>query len=576
VLDNFRCFNHHVIPLREKTIIVGRNNAGKSTIAEALRLVTVVADRYRSLPYRPPPGWLDLHKNNRGVSPSLDNQDFNFEKIFHRYSPPPARVVAKFSNKANITVYVGPESAIHAVLRAPSGKIIDSKSAAERLSLPSLGILPQIGPVSAKEIILNPEYIRKTLSSTLSSLHFRNEINLLHGGFFGEFKKISDSTWSGLEVQELIGQGRENGDALQLMVRNDDFVADVSWMGHGLQMWLQTMWFLSRCKGYDSIILDEPDVYMHADLQRKLIRFVRRRHPQVIIATHSVEIMAEVEPEDVLIVDKDRSQAKFATDMPELQRVVNSIGGVHNLQLTRFASAHKCLFVEGDDLVLLKRIHNTLFPDSQHPIDAVANISIGGWSGWKSVIGSRWLVGQTGVELATYCLLDSDYHLKEEIEDRIKEAKYNEIRLHVWKRKELENYLLVPETLQRLILKLSRKKKNLPGTQRVRDVMIEIAEGMKQDLIDSFAQEFKLAQPKLAVPNWNRSARNLVERSWSSFEGKMSIVGGKCMLAELNKWSQAELAVSFTNARLAAELTREEINSDVALFLQAFEENEDV
>jgi hypothetical protein len=275
-------------------------------------------------------------------------------------------------------------------------------------------------------------------------------------------------------------------------------------------------------------------------------------------------------------VDKDRSQAKFATDMPELQRVVNSIGGVHNLQLTRFASAHKCLFVEGDDLVLLKRIHNTLFPDSQHPIDAVANISIGGWSGWKSVIGSRWLVGQTGVELATYCLLDSDYHLKEEIEDRIKEAKYNEIRLHVWKRKELENYLLVPETLQRLILKLSRKKKNLPGTQRVRDVMIEIAEGMKQDLIDSFAQEFKLAQPKLAVPNWNRSARNLVERSWSSFEGKMSIVGGKCMLAELNKWSQAELAVSFTNARLAAELTREEINSDVALFLQAFEENEDV
>jgi hypothetical protein len=296
----------------------------------------------------------------------------------------------------------------------------------------------------------------------------------------------------------------------------------------------------------------------------------------VIIATHSVEIMAEVEPEDVLIVDKDRRQAKFATDMPELQRIVNSIGGVHNLQLTRFANAHKCLFVEGDDLVLLKRLHNTLFPDSQHPIDAVANISIGGWSGWKSVIGSSWLVEQTGVELSTYCLLDSDYHLEEEIKGRIKEAENNGIRLHIWERKELENYLLVPEALQRLIVKLSRKKKNLPGTQQVREAMVEIAEGMKQGVIDSFAQEFRLAQPQLAVPNWNHSARKLVELSWRSFTGKMSMVSGKSMLAELNKWSQKGLAVSFTNARLAAELTREEIDDEAVRLLEAFEENEAV
>jgi hypothetical protein len=56
----------------------------------------------------------------------------------------------------------------------------------------------------------------------------------------------------------------------------------------------------------------------------------------------------------------------------------------------------------------------------------------------------------------------------------------------------------------------------------------------------------------------------------------MSIVGGKAMLAELNKWSQGELTVSFTNARLAVELTREEIDDEVAQFLQAFEENEDI
>ena len=44
------------------------------------------------------------------------------------------------------------------------------------------------------------------------------------------------------------------------------------------------------------LVLDEPDVYMHPDLQRRLIRFLLRRDQQVIVATHSIEMMSEVEP----------------------------------------------------------------------------------------------------------------------------------------------------------------------------------------------------------------------------------------------------------------------------------------
>jgi predicted ATPase len=574
VLSNFRCFKDHTIPLRDKTIVVGRNNAGKSTIAEALRLVSLVVDRYRSLAYSNPPSWLELHKRCRGVAPSLDNQDFNFDKIFHRYDDPPAVVTARFVDGATVTVYVGPKSAIHAVVRTRRGVIVDSKSAAERLTLPGIGILPQVGPVKSSETVLRQDYVRKTLSSTLSSLHFRNEINVLYSEFFAEFKRISESTWSGLEVQELVGEGGSPDSPLQLMIRNDDFVADVSWMGHGLQMWLQTMWFLARSKGCTTIILDEPDVYMHADLQRKLIRFLRNRYPQVIIATHSVEIMAEVEPENVLIVDKDRRQAKFASDMPELQQVINRIGGVHNLQLARFVSAHKCLFIEGDDLVLLKRLHNTMFPDSEHPIDAVANVSIGGWNGWKSVIGSAWLVEKTKLEVDTYCLLDSDYHLQRQIDERMKEADDNLIRLHIWQKKELENYLLVPGAIQRVIEKSTRKKGGVPSSAEIQAEMLRIAEQMKEIVVDSFAQEFRLLEPRLSVSHWNASARAAIQASWDSFDGKMARVSGKALLSALTNWSQEQYGVSFSNARLAAELDRTEIDEEVIHFLQAFEYNQ--
>lgn len=170
--------------------------------------------------------------------------------------------------------------------------------------------------------------------------------------------------------------------------------------------------------------------------------------------------------------------------------------------------------------------------------------------------------------------MDSDYHLQEETKNRIKEANSNGIRLHIWKRKELENYLLVPDAIQRLIVKSARKRKNLPDVPRIRKILMDIANRMKQDVIDSFAQEFRIAQPRLSVADWNEAARKLVEPSWGSFKGRMSRVGGKSLLSGVNRWAQEEFGVSFNNTRLAAELGRAEIDDEVVSFLRSFEDNE--
>ena len=378
VLENFKCFSRHTIPLRPLTVIVGRNNAGKSTIVEALRLVSLVANRLEYLPVRDVPPWLDIPSVNRGVAPSLENQDFDFSNVFHRYGDPPAKVTARFSTGVGVVIYVGVPERVHAVIRDARRSVVISKAQARRLGMPSVGILPQISPLSNSETILAPNYVRRAMSSTLASLHFRNQLNLLYDDDFREFKRISEDTWPGLEVRELRGHGREQGVDLELMLRNDDFVAEVGLMGHGLQMWLQTMWFLARCRVFDTVILDEPDVYMHADLQRRLIRFLRHRHPQVIVATHSVEIMSEVDAENILVVDRDGRQAQFTTDIPQVQQVVDQIGGIHNLQLARLWGARRCLFIEGNDLGLLKQLQNILFPRSADPIDAIPNLSVGG------------------------------------------------------------------------------------------------------------------------------------------------------------------------------------------------------
>jgi AAA15 family ATPase/GTPase len=40
-LQNFRGFQDHRLPFRQTTVVVGQNNAGKSTIVEAPRLLAV-------------------------------------------------------------------------------------------------------------------------------------------------------------------------------------------------------------------------------------------------------------------------------------------------------------------------------------------------------------------------------------------------------------------------------------------------------------------------------------------------------------------------------------------------------
>ena len=70
---------------------------------------------------------------------------------------------------------------------------------------------------------------------------------------------------------------------------------------------------------------------------------------------------------------------------------------------------------------------------------------IGGWSGWPYALGSAMFLRNAADErIRVYCLLDSDYHTPQQITARLAQAADAGVDLHIWKRKEIENYLLVP------------------------------------------------------------------------------------------------------------------------------------
>lgn len=571
---NFKCFHNQTIPFRPSTIVAGRNNAGKSTIVEALRLVSLVANRAEHLRFFAPPPWTDLYRNQRGVQPSLDDIDINFESVFHRYNEPPAIILARFSNGSSVELYVGRERGdgrVHGVIRNAKGKIAQNAKEAALAAIPNIAILPQVAPVDKAETILSPEHIRRNLFTSLAPKHFRNQINLLHH-FYGDFRAIAEDTWPGLRIDTFSGHGGNSGDPLQLLVQNDDFVAEISWMGHGLQMWLQTIWFLARSRSAKVVMLDEPDVYMHPDLQRRLIRFLKERFPQTIITTHSVEMLSEVDPKEILIIDRRQKHSAFADTIPAMQRAIDGLGAIHNLQLSRLWGAKKLLLVEGDDMQILRRFHDLIFPESLDSFATVPNISIGGWTGWSYAVGSSMLLQNAGGEdISVFCILDSDYHTPKEKETRQEDAQAKNVRLHIWTRKEIENYLVVPNAIQRII---AQGCAEAPSVEEITTKLLQIAESNKNEVYDNFAESYYLEEKAKGQKTANEKTRKFLDLKWSNGQEPLHRVSGKTLLSSLSAWSKERFGVSFGIAAILRALRREDLSSEVVALISSIQSNE--
>jgi hypothetical protein len=568
-VKNFRCFADHKVPLRSRTVIIGRNNAGKSSVVEALRLVAIVTARYQSLAFHPPPKWAGLPKRDVGVSPSLEGVEFNRANVFHRYGDPPAVIVADFDNGAQIRVYIGPEAAVHAVISDAKGATVKNKSRALVTPLTRVEIMHQVAPLAREEAVLNAEYVRRNLSSSLAPLHFRNQLKLL-GDLLPAFRQTAEETWPGLQVRELEGARALPGDRLALMVRDGGLVAEVATMGHGLQMWLQTMWFLARVADASTVILDEPDVYMHPDLQRRLIRHLGERFVQTVVTTHSVEIISEVSPDEILVIDRDRPESRFATSIPAVQQVVDNIGSAHNLQLARLWNARRCVLVEGKDFKLLSLVHDVLFPDDRDGLATTPNMPIGGWGGWPYAIGSSMFLQNAGGEqIVVYCILDSDYHTDLQKRERYEKARASGVQLVIWKRKEIENYFLIPATIERLISQRLPKRAKAPTLNEIEAELSRIVSQQKDDLFDGLAAELQAETRSLGAGGANKAARNILEPRWRTPEGPLEAVSGKAVLGALSQWSMDQFGVSLSAGAIGKVMRPNEVPAELAAVVSA-------
>ena len=167
-----------------------------------------------------------------------------------------------------------------------------------------------------------------------------------------------------------------------------------------------------------------------------------------------------------------------------------------------------------------------------------------------------------------YCIFDSDYHTEEEIKTRKEEATKIGVNIHIWERKEIENYLIVPTTILRILKTESKKTAHLT----VGDIEVIIAEKsklMEDELIDKLADGIQNFARKQKVS----SARKIAKAKIDKLENR---VCGKDLISLLSKWTQDNYKVSLSPIKLAAYMQPPEIDSELKTIIETIEKCQDI
>ena len=558
-IQNYKCFNDVSFSIKNINVLIGENNAGKSTAIEAIKLLSFAIEKLKKNGYTECPQEISNVKRNRCVYLNIKSLLIDISLSSYKYQGGISHIYGYFNNRLCVEIFIFRQE-VYAMAFFEE-KCILNRAEFNRYGIPSIYVMPHFNLLREKEVLIDEKRTANDRFNYRSSLHFRNEL-YNYKDSIAELNDLLEITWKGLQVNVTYEIGEST--FIETQIRDIDFSAEVMNYGSGLQMWLQILWFL--CKVQDSecvVVLDEPDVYIHADLQRKLYHLVADKYPQIIIATHSIEIINEAKLENIMIIDKKQKSFKFCKKKSNLENGLESIGTTQNLMLTKLRRFNKCLFVEGEDIDILDEIYKIAINDKTKSLKDFATCKLTGKNNYKESFGAAKIFYEDSEgTFKTFCLLDKDYNdcFNAEIK---REAEENKVRLYILNRLEIENYLIVPRIFAALIS---------VDVAIVQNKIEEFAEELKGETFDRILEgkafEYRKLNKNYDLAKISKETREYIDSNWATFEDKISIVPGKELKAKIYKWMQQEYSISCSDKKILKKFNKFDIPSELLGFLK--------
>ena len=563
-------------------ILVGPNNCGKSTIIGAFRILDIAlrqarARRAQRIQYNDHIVW-GHHLSQERLPVSLENVHTDYEQT-------EAKVTFRCSN-GNLLTLTFPADGGCMLIPDAHGR--DCRTPGHfRTCFPiSIQVVPELGPLEDQEIVLAEDTVRRGLSTHRASRHFRNYWHLYPQGF-DEFADLLSQTWPSMIVEppephlEAAGAPGQLSQRLTMFCREDRITREIYWSGFGFQIWCQLLTHISRGRSSTMLVVDEPEVYLHPDVQHQLVSILRDSGPDIVASSHSTEIIGEADPTEIIIIDKTKRSATRLKEIEQVQGALDAIGSIHNIALTHLARTGRMFYVEGpSDFRILRRFARRLGYEQLSVGNEITPIASGGFSSWTKIEASAWaferiLHGQFRIGV----LFDRDYFPNEEIEEIRGKLASHFHPVHIHKMKELENYMLSPGPLARAARKALRERALRTGEEVPNDIdIVQLLEGITEDYRQGVTSQMIAKRShfvKATGVELGTLAKDVmrdVETRWENLESRLEIVPGKNVLKDLREHMSTQYSISLTDFRIIDEFREDEIPEDLIEFLKMLEE----
>lgn len=583
----FKAFNSFVLHLRSFNILVGPNNSGKSTILAAFRILAAAMRRANA---RSPEAIRGPNGMTLGYAIDIKSLAVAEENIFYNYNDDePATVSFKLSNGNELLLYF-PEVGSCFLIPRPRGKAVASPSRFKSEYKCPIGFVPILGPVEHNEPLYGEEAARLALFNYQAARNFRNIWHHFPERF-DEFRQALRQTWPGMDVERPVVDMVENRTYLRMFCPEGRIPREIFWAGFGFQVWCQMLTHLIQAADRALFLIDEPDIYLHSDLQRQLLNLLRELGPDVLIATHSTEIISEAEPDDIVLVNKKRSSASRIKNPAQLDDVFKALGSNLNPILTQLAKTRRVVFVEGKDFQIISKFARRLGNGKVASRSDFAVVPIDGFNPERARSLKAGIELTLGVKVAAAVIFDRDYRSDKECASIAEECKKFCSFVVFHHCKEIENFLLVPSAMdraaeRRLADQARRGGKTMEFESCAEAVLLTFARENRDYVTAQYLslrrRYERVFSPTVSEETIAESMLSELGKVWSSAAETLAIVSGKDAVSAVNIELQKRFGVNITPTAIIDAMSADEVPdkmkeliSDIGVFANATHDESD-
>ncbi|MBR7620729.1 AAA family ATPase [Phenylobacterium sp. 20VBR1] len=571
---NFKRFDRFTLNCRESNILVGPNNAGKSSILDALRVLYGAMRYAKRLKPR-------LIRTTAGEDWGYEIPDSSIligvANVVRNYGDDDAIIEFTHSNGRKLIVELHPDHLTRLYIRDANKHTSSGKSYFSLFPV-TVVIVPTLSPFEQEELYVTDDTVDRNRANRLASRYFRNIWYRSSKEEFEDFSNLIENTWPGISIKRP-NRPPESPKSLEMFYSERRIDREISWAGFGFQVWLQILTHAQRGDEDAIFVLDEPDIYLHPDLQFQLLQLIKNSFKQFFIATHSSEIINRSSPGDIASINSNYRTSKRIKSDEDYNEVFAYIGSIENVELSRLSRAKRVIFFEGKDKSILgkfcqKANLSGLLEDKETII-----IGVGGFGQWRKVLETAWTFKNIlQIEVSILSLFDRDYRDLREINDLITEISSAEVSCSVWNRKEIENYALNSTVLQDTIIRRVRErnpKSTLSATGALEIISI-VSEEYRHDVISQIVSNATTYERRIAtgrdVSQITKECLKEFERNWSSIEDRLKIIPGKQFIADLSRHLQDNYSCTITINMMIDDLKISDLDPQLLSVLNQVEE----